>query len=85
MRHAIILPFLLSQPTFADEPVTMTNGMICFRSEATQQVYGCGSGIYMPQGFNEVESGKYYPPLNRRFALDPETSQLIYLPDLEVE
>lgn len=85
MKHAILLPFLMTPPAFADEPVVMTNGMVCLRDITTQVVHSCSGGKYLPSGFNEVESGAYYPPLTDRFALDPRTAQPIYLPNYEGE
>lgn len=63
----------------ADEPVVMNNGMVCMNNSATQQLYNCHGGLYRSEGFTDVRSGQYYPPVNREFALNPSTGLPIYL------
>jgi len=76
----ILLLVLLAQTATADELITMTNGMTCWRN-AHGLVYGCSGGVYTGgSGFNDARTGTRYEYINDHQAVNTKTGQVINVP-----
>lgn len=65
----------------ADELITMSNGMTCWRNNAGV-IYGCSGGSRTgDSGFNDTRTGTRYEYINPNQAIDTRTGQPINTPN----
>lgn len=80
---ASVLILLISSSALADEFVTMTNGMTCWRNEQGQ-LWGCSGGVDTGDtGFNDTRTGQRFEHINPRQAIDPRTGQPFWTPQYD--
>lgn len=64
----------------ADDLITMTNGMTCWR-DATGHTYGCAGGVNTGDpGFNDTRTGQRYERIGPNQSLDTRTGQAFPVP-----
>jgi hypothetical protein len=64
----------------ADELITMSNGMTCWR-DATGHTYGCSGGVNTgDSGFNDTRTGQRYERIDPNQSLDTRTGQAFPVP-----
>ncbi len=80
MGVAITGVVLLAHMAYADELIQMSNGMTCWENSSGFR-YGCSGGSSSgDSGFNDVKTGKRYERINDNQAIDPQTGQIINIP-----
>jgi hypothetical protein len=78
--YALALLVLGSSSVLADEFVTMTNGMTCWRNQ-NGELWGCSGGVNTgDSGFNDSRTGTRYENINPDQAIDTRTGQPINTP-----
>ena len=64
----------------ADDLITMTNGMTCWR-DATGHTYGCAGGVNTGDpGFNDTRTGQRYERIGPNQSLDTRMGQAFPVP-----
>jgi len=71
---------LVSQLSYGDELIVMSNGMTCWRTR-DGFVYGCSGGAPTGDtGFNDTRTGRRYERINEGQAVDTWTGRTIETP-----
>lgn len=74
-QYLFAVVLLSSTSVLADEFVTMSNGMTCWRN-ANGQLWGCSGGVNTgDSGFNDTRSGTRYEYINSQQAIDTRTGR----------
>lgn len=84
LRYLVAAGLLIgaSSVTLADEPITMTNGMTCWRNHSGH-TYGCSGGVNTgDSGFNDTRTGTRYERIGPNQAIDTRSGQPMDLPPL---
>lgn len=74
-KYLFAFVLLGSSSVVADEFVTMTNGMTCWRNE-NGQLWGCSGGVNTgDSGFNDTRTGTRYENISPDQSIDTRTGQ----------
>ena len=74
----LLFALLASFAVHADELLTMSNGMTCWRNDQGH-VWGCSGGHNNGSGgFNDTRTGQRYENINQDQSIDTRTGQPIY-------